>query len=107
MAKVELSGISKRFGRTAVLEDISFTVADREFLALVGPSGCGKSTLLRIIAGLETQDSGSVFIDGTPVDAIVPRDAGDVRLDGSQVVIDAQARPGEAVRLGFRPEVAK
>jgi len=74
MAKVELSGISKRFGRTAVLEDISFTVADREFLALVGPSGCGKSTLLRIIAGLETQDSGSVFIDGTPVDAIVPRD---------------------------------
>jgi multiple sugar transport system ATP-binding protein len=73
MAKVELSGISKQFAQSPVLRDISLTIADREFVALVGPSGCGKSTLLRIIAGLETQDAGTIQLDDEPVDAVGPR----------------------------------
>ncbi|HHX55486.1 MAG TPA: ABC transporter ATP-binding protein, partial [Clostridiales bacterium] len=49
-------------GETLAIEDISFTVSDSEFLAIVGPSGCGKSTLLSLIAGLIMPDSGSIYI---------------------------------------------
>ena len=68
MAAVELRNIGKSFGKTEVLRDVSLDIADREFMTLVGPSGCGKSTLLRIVAGLESQDSGRVLIDGHSVD---------------------------------------
>ena len=54
------------------LDDVSLAVGDGEFLVLVGPSGCGKSTLLRIIAGLETADSGTVSIAGRDVSAMTP-----------------------------------
>ena len=50
-----------------VLSDLSFTVADLEFVAVIGPSGCGKSTFLRIVDGLITADSGSVLLDGIEV----------------------------------------
>lgn len=50
------------------LEDISFTVDDGEFVALIGPSGCGKSTLLDIISGLYPQSSGEIEINGTSLD---------------------------------------
>ncbi len=50
-------------GETLAIEDISFTVNDSEFLAIVGPSGCGKSTLLSLIAGLIVPDSGSIYIE--------------------------------------------
>ena len=49
------------------VEDVSFAVDDREFLAVVGPSGCGKTTLLRLFAGLEVPTAGSVLVDGDPV----------------------------------------
>ncbi|HEX2056435.1 MAG TPA: ATP-binding cassette domain-containing protein, partial [Nitrospiraceae bacterium] len=57
-----------------MLNDVSLKVADGAFTILLGPSGCGKSTLLRIIAGLEPQTSGEVFIGGRPVDALSPAD---------------------------------
>jgi len=57
-------------------DDISLEAADGEFLALVGPSGCGKTTLLRMIAGLETPDSGSVVIGGRDVTALPARERG-------------------------------
>jgi multiple sugar transport system ATP-binding protein len=72
MASVELRGIVKAFGRTAILQGIDLAARDGEFLTLVGPSGCGKSTLLRIIAGLESQDAGAVAIGGSPVDHLRP-----------------------------------
>jgi len=57
----------------SVLEDINLTVSDGEFVVIVGHSGCGKSTLLKIIAGLETKDSGgTVSHNGQPVDAPGP-----------------------------------
>ena len=55
---IEVKGISRTFGKFVALNDISFTVADGELVALLGPSGCGKTTLLRIIAGLEVADRG-------------------------------------------------
>ncbi|UNL45321.1 amino acid ABC transporter ATP-binding protein [Lactobacillus amylovorus] len=51
-----------------ILKDISFTLKDGEIMTIVGPSGAGKTTLLRIIAGLETKDSGEILIDGKPYD---------------------------------------
>ena len=62
MATLELTDIRKSFGSTDILKGVSLEIADGEFLSLVGPSGCGKSTLLHIIAGLESQTSGSVRI---------------------------------------------
>ncbi len=52
---------------TVALKDINFETHRREFLCIVGPSGCGKSTLIRILAGLETQTSGEVLLQGKPV----------------------------------------
>jgi len=74
MASVTLQSIGKSFGSTPVLSGIDLEVADGEFLTLVGASGCGKSTLIRIIAGLEPQSSGSVLIDGRPVDHLRPHE---------------------------------
>ena len=61
---IEISGINKNFGDFVALEDINLTVPGGSLTALLGPSGGGKSTLLRIIAGLESSDSGSIEIEG-------------------------------------------
>ena len=66
MALVEIKGVSKEYGAEGkplpIIEDITFTVSDNDFVCIVGPSGCGKSTLLRIIAGLEEPDRGEVVV---------------------------------------------
>ena len=72
MAELKLRGVSKSFRDQPVLRDISLLVPNGSFTILLGPSGCGKSTLLRIIAGLDAQTSGQVFIDGKPVDHLPP-----------------------------------
>ncbi|WP_088681507.1 ABC transporter ATP-binding protein [Rhizobium sp. R635] len=64
---LDLSQVSRRFGRAKALNDVSMTVAEGEIVCLVGHSGCGKSTLLRIIAGIEKPDAGSVSIYGGQV----------------------------------------
>ncbi len=77
MADLRLENIAKMFPPAlAALADISLTVASGECLAVVGPSGCGKTTLLRIIAGLEMQTAGDVFIDGKNVNAVPPHHRG-------------------------------
>jgi len=73
MASISLRTIRKTFRDTPVLHGVSLDIADGEFLTLVGPSGCGKTTLLRIIAGLETQDEGDVFIGPSMVDDLPPK----------------------------------
>ncbi|MCC8152454.1 MAG: ATP-binding cassette domain-containing protein, partial [Lachnospiraceae bacterium] len=56
-------------GETPALSDISFDVAPKEFLAIVGPSGCGKSTLLNLLSGLLQPESGSILLNGEPLNA--------------------------------------
>jgi len=65
--RVEVRSVFKWFGKTAAVRNASFTVADGQSVCLLGPSGCGKTTILRMIAGLETPDSGTIEIDGTDV----------------------------------------
>ncbi|MFV9690049.1 MAG: ABC transporter ATP-binding protein [Desulfobacteria bacterium] len=74
MASLTLKGIGKRFGRVTALSGVDLHVKDGEFCVLLGPSGCGKSTLLNVIAGLESQDEGSVRLDGHSIDRLTPRD---------------------------------
>jgi sulfate transport system ATP-binding protein len=74
--RIELEGISKRFGDFTALEDVSLKVVEGSLTALLGPSGSGKSTLLRIIAGLEAPDGGTVMIDGRDVTAVRPQERG-------------------------------
>ena len=61
---LEVKKLYKEFNNRPILKDISFTLKDGEIMTIVGPSGAGKTTLLRIIAGLETKDSGEILIDG-------------------------------------------
>src|SRR6201993_3429654 len=63
-ALLEFSNVVKRYGDTAVVNGISFTVAPGEFFTLLGPSGCGKTTTLRLLAGLETPDAGEITLAG-------------------------------------------
>src|SRR5213595_1361855 len=69
-------GISKRFKKARVLEDVSFDVAEGESLVLLGASGSGKTTILRIIAGLEQPDKGRVFLHGKDVTDLPARERG-------------------------------
>jgi len=71
---ISVRGVSKSFGATRVLKDVSLEVGPREFLTLLGPSGCGKSTLLRIIAGLDHADDGSIALGNQTVDGLLPRE---------------------------------
>lgn len=69
-------GVSKRFGKTSVLEDIHFDVAEGEILVLLGASGSGKTTILRIIAGLEHPYTGRVILHGKDVTELPARERG-------------------------------
>lgn len=69
---LELAGIAKRFGPTVVADALSLSVQAGEFFTFLGPSGSGKSSILRMVAGLETPDSGRILIDGRDVSATMP-----------------------------------
>ena len=74
MSTVEFQNISKSFGSTQVLKEVSFKIEDHEFVVLLGPSGCGKTTLLRMTAGLESVTGGDLLIGGERVNSVHPRD---------------------------------
>jgi sulfate transport system ATP-binding protein len=70
---IQISGINKKFGDFVALDDVSVSIPTGELTALLGPSGGGKSTLLRIIAGLESADSGTVEIEGVESTHLPPQ----------------------------------
>ena len=77
--RIRLDGVGKWFAapggagrRTEVLSDVSLALASGEFVCLLGPSGCGKSTILNLIAGFERASSGSILLDGRPIQAPGP-----------------------------------
>ena len=76
MASVEIEKVRKCFGETEVLQEVSLSIKQGEFVVLVGPSGCGKSTLLRMVAGLELPTSGTISIDSKVVNTLPPKSRG-------------------------------
>jgi sn-glycerol 3-phosphate transport system ATP-binding protein len=72
VSQIALQNISKLWGSTTAVEDVSFETDAGSFLVLLGPSGCGKSTTLRLIAGLEQVSGGRIFIGGEDVTGLAP-----------------------------------
>ncbi len=76
MSAIELRGICKSWGTSHALAGVDLRIEPGTFCVLLGPSGCGKSTTLRIIAGLDTASSGTVWVDGREVTALPPAQRG-------------------------------
>ena len=72
MAEVVLDQVSKSFGATVALRNVSMTIPDGSFVVLLGPTGAGKTTTLRVVSGLDKPDSGEIIIDGACVNALTP-----------------------------------
>ena len=69
---IRFEGVTKRFGTTVAVDDLSLSVRRSEFFSLLGPSGCGKTTTLRMIAGFEQPTAGTVYLEGEAVDDVPP-----------------------------------
>ena len=69
---LQFEQVSKRFGATVAVDDLSLDIAPGEFFALLGPSGCGKTTLMRMAAGFELPDAGRIRIDGADATGLPP-----------------------------------
>ena len=71
--RLDVRQLTRRYGGQVAVEDLSLTVMPGEVMCLLGPSGCGKSTTLRLIAGVETQDSGEIRVDGALISSATTR----------------------------------
>src|SRR6476646_10157170 len=69
---IALEGVSKGFGETRAVQDVTVAIGEGEFFSLLGPSGCGKTTTLRMIAGFEVPDEGRVVLQGKDVTSVSP-----------------------------------
>jgi len=72
MAKIELVGVTKRFGKLTALNDVTLTIRDKEFFVLFGPAGAGKTTILNNIAGIQVPTQGMIKIGGSVVNQMDP-----------------------------------
>jgi multiple sugar transport system ATP-binding protein len=70
MIALQLRGVTKKFGSVIAVDRADLAINDGELIVIVGESGCGKTTTLRLIAGLETPDSGTIYIGGVPVNDV-------------------------------------
>ncbi|MFO8114141.1 MAG: ABC transporter ATP-binding protein [Halorubrum sp.] len=97
---VELDGVTKRYGDTAAVDDVSLRVREGEFFTLVGPSGCGKTTTLRLIAGFEEPTAGTVRFFGESVAGVPPEDR-DVGVVFQNYALFPHMTVGENVAYGL------
>lgn len=72
MAEIVLKGVTKKYGNTIALDNVSMTVPDGAFVVLLGPTGAGKTTTLRVVSGLDIPDAGDVLIDGQSTRGLTP-----------------------------------
>ncbi len=102
---LRVAGVSKTFGETRALSDVSLGVLPGSVHALVGENGAGKSTLGRIIAGAVTPDAGTVVVDGDPVTFTRPRDALErgIALIAQEIALVPALGAAENVLLGVEP----
>src|SRR2546421_11015400 len=98
---VELVHVTKRFPAALAVHDLTLTIYQSEFFALLGPSGCGKTTTLRLIGGLETPDSGEIRIGGAVVNDQPPYSRR-VNIVVQQYALLPPLTVQESVALGLR-----
>ncbi|SDW73374.1 thiamine transport system ATP-binding protein [Haloarcula vallismortis] len=98
---VELDGVTRRYGETTAVEDLSLSVHEGEFFTLVGPSGCGKTTTLRLIAGFEDPTRGEVRFGGESVTGVPPEDR-DVGVVFQNYALFPHMTVGENVAYGLQ-----
>ncbi|WP_121740865.1 ABC transporter ATP-binding protein [Natronorubrum halophilum] len=103
MGRIQLDHLTKRFGETVAVEDVTLDVEDSEFLVLVGPSGCGKSTTLRMMAGLETPTSGDLYIAGDHMNYRVPQNR-DIAMVFQDYALYPHMTVRENMRFGLEEE---
>jgi NitT/TauT family transport system ATP-binding protein len=65
--RIAFDRVSVSFGTMTVVDDVSYSIHDREFVSVIGPSGCGKTTMMNIVAGFMQPSAGTVTLDGTPI----------------------------------------
>jgi len=101
---LEVRGICRKMGGRSVLDGVSLTLEQGRILCVLGPSGCGKTTLLRVIAGLETADSGTVLFNGRDMAAIPPH-----RRNFGMMFQEFALFPHKSVaqNIAFGPEIQK
>lgn len=98
---VSFKNISKSWGYTTALNNVSLDIPAGQFTALLGPSGCGKSTALRIVSGLDDPTSGQVFIDGEDVTDVVPA-ARDIAMVFQSYALFPHLSVAENIIFGLR-----
>ena len=107
MTQIEVDGVTKAFGDTVALDDVSFEVPEGEFVIILGVSGSGKSTLLRTMCGLTAPDGGEVRMNGEPV--VGPRPEIAMIFQQHNIIDDlsayANALSGGVNRAGFLTSV--
>jgi ABC-type sugar transport system ATPase subunit len=112
MAAVRFLDVGKRYGAVEAVRDLSLEIADGEFMVLVGPSGSGKTTALRMLAGLESITSGSVFIGEREVNKVAPRER-DIAMVFQDYALYPQMTVFDNLAFGLRrrkvprPEIAR
>ena len=102
---LELDGVSKGYGGTAVIQELSLSVREGELLTLLGPSGCGKTTTLRLIAGLERPDGGVVRLRDRPVageEAFLPPEQRDIGVVFQEFALFPHLTARENVAFGLQ-----
>ncbi len=104
MAKIEIKNLTKHYGKTLAVNDVSLKVDSGTFTVILGPSGSGKTTLLRCVAGFETPDGGTISIDGVVANQLPPRER-----DLAMVFQDYALFPLKSIHdnMGFPLEVRK
>jgi len=100
-APVRLEHVTKRFGATAAVDDVSLDIRPGELVTLLGPSGCGKTTTLRMVAGLETASGGRIFIGEADVTRLPPN-ARDVTMMFQSYALFPHLSVFENVAYGLR-----
>jgi thiamine transport system ATP-binding protein len=98
---VELDGVSRRYGETTAIEEVSLSIREGEFFTLVGPSGCGKTTTLRLVGGFESPTAGTVCLGGEDVAGVPPEDR-DVGIVFQNYALFPHVTVGENVGYGLR-----
>ena len=104
LSRLEVLSVTKRFGGRAAIEDVSFSVSEREFVAVLGPSGAGKTTLFRCVTGLLAPDRGKVRVAGLDVSTLRGRERRHIAVVFQQFNLVSRLSAFENVlagRLGY------